>query len=326
MFGQAMATFVPPMLQGTVVFMRGYNPHEIVRQVKTRRISVLVSVPKILDVLADHVARLYPDVRRRAGRKRGRREALVAVSRGASSVRPEVLVVRRRRRAARVVARIVLGPARICRRAGLRPHRNRAHRDAEPSVLDEQGIGRQTDRRRRHQDRARRRNSRARRERHDRVLRRARSDGRGIRRTAGSTPATSASSTRQGRLFIRGRKKEMIVTPEGLNVFPGRRGARRQRRARRQGFRRGRRDAERRRARAGCARRRAGHEPGGCRQGGERAARRSPAHSRRAHLARRRAAAHRRHEETETSRDPRVAADGRVAGGVRLARHRASNR
>ena len=23
-----------------------------------------------------------------------------------------------------------------------------------------------------------------------------------------------------GRLFIRGRKKEMIVTPEGLNVFP----------------------------------------------------------------------------------------------------------
>ena len=24
----------------------------------------------------------------------------------------------------------------------------------------------------------------------------------------------------QGRLFIRGRKKEMIVTPEGLNVFP----------------------------------------------------------------------------------------------------------
>jgi long-chain acyl-CoA synthetase len=64
MFGQAMATFVPPMLQGTVVFMRGYNPHEIVRQVKTRRVSVLVSVPKILDVLADHVVRLYPDVRR----------------------------------------------------------------------------------------------------------------------------------------------------------------------------------------------------------------------------------------------------------------------
>ena len=63
MFGQAMATFVPPMLEGTVIFMRGYNPHEIVRQIKTRRVSVLVSVPKILDVLADHVTRLHPEVR-----------------------------------------------------------------------------------------------------------------------------------------------------------------------------------------------------------------------------------------------------------------------
>jgi long-chain acyl-CoA synthetase len=69
MFGQAMATFVPPMLRGTVVFMRGYNPHEIVRQVKSRRISVLVSVPKILDVLADHVGRLYPEVRTEPGTK-----------------------------------------------------------------------------------------------------------------------------------------------------------------------------------------------------------------------------------------------------------------
>jgi long-chain acyl-CoA synthetase len=71
MFGQAMATFVPPMLRGTVVFMRGYNPHEIVRQVKTRRVSVLVSVPKILDVLADHVARLYPHVRTEPADRKG---------------------------------------------------------------------------------------------------------------------------------------------------------------------------------------------------------------------------------------------------------------
>ena len=126
MFGQAMATFVPPMLHGTVVFMRGYNPHEIVRQVKTRRISVLVSVPKILDVLADHVARLYPGCARHAAGKRGRREAMVAVPRRASPVRPEILVVRRRRRAARRVARILLGPPWICRRPGLRPDGDRA--------------------------------------------------------------------------------------------------------------------------------------------------------------------------------------------------------
>jgi long-chain acyl-CoA synthetase len=40
--------------------MRGYNPAEIVAQVKKRRVSVLVSVPKILDVLAEHVRRTVP--------------------------------------------------------------------------------------------------------------------------------------------------------------------------------------------------------------------------------------------------------------------------
>ncbi len=62
MFGQAMATFVPPMLAGTVVFMRGYNPVDIVTQIRTRRVSVLVSVPKILDVLREHVLHVAPEV------------------------------------------------------------------------------------------------------------------------------------------------------------------------------------------------------------------------------------------------------------------------
>ncbi|MBI3263356.1 MAG: AMP-binding protein, partial [Acidobacteria bacterium] len=57
MFGQAMATFIPPMLPGVTIFIRGYNPNEIIRQIKKRRISVLVSVPKILDVLREQVAR-----------------------------------------------------------------------------------------------------------------------------------------------------------------------------------------------------------------------------------------------------------------------------
>jgi long-chain acyl-CoA synthetase len=61
MFGQAMATFIPPMLPGVVVFMRGYNPHEIVRQIHMRRISVLVCVPKILDVLQQYVLRAVPE-------------------------------------------------------------------------------------------------------------------------------------------------------------------------------------------------------------------------------------------------------------------------
>ena len=61
MFGQAMATFVPPMLPGTVVFMRGYNPTDIVDQILTRRVSVIVSVPKVLEVLRDHVRRVAPE-------------------------------------------------------------------------------------------------------------------------------------------------------------------------------------------------------------------------------------------------------------------------
>ena len=61
MFGQAMATFVPPMLGGTVVFMRSLAPADIVRQIRTRRISVLVSVPKILDVLREHVRHHFPE-------------------------------------------------------------------------------------------------------------------------------------------------------------------------------------------------------------------------------------------------------------------------
>jgi long-chain acyl-CoA synthetase len=62
MFGQAMATFIPPMLPGVVVFMRGYNPSEIIRQIRTRRISVLVSVPKILEVLREYLLHYFPEL------------------------------------------------------------------------------------------------------------------------------------------------------------------------------------------------------------------------------------------------------------------------
>jgi long-chain acyl-CoA synthetase len=58
MFGQSMATNIPPMVDGTVVFMRSFNPHDIVRIVKTWRISVIVCVPKILEVLREHALRI----------------------------------------------------------------------------------------------------------------------------------------------------------------------------------------------------------------------------------------------------------------------------
>jgi long-chain acyl-CoA synthetase len=54
LFGQVMAAFIPPMIPAQVVFMRGFNPKEIVRQIKSRRISVAISVPMILEVLRSY--------------------------------------------------------------------------------------------------------------------------------------------------------------------------------------------------------------------------------------------------------------------------------
>ena len=44
--------------------LEAYNPAEIVSQIKRRRVSVLVCVPKILDVLKEHALRI---VRRNPG-------------------------------------------------------------------------------------------------------------------------------------------------------------------------------------------------------------------------------------------------------------------
>jgi long-chain acyl-CoA synthetase len=61
MFGQSMATLIPPMIGGTVVFSHGYSPAEIVRQIKSRRVSVLVCVPKVLGMLREHLERVAPE-------------------------------------------------------------------------------------------------------------------------------------------------------------------------------------------------------------------------------------------------------------------------
>ncbi len=61
MFGQSMASSIPPMVRGTVIFTRSFNPHDVLRLIKTRRVSVLVCVPKILDVLREHVVHAFPE-------------------------------------------------------------------------------------------------------------------------------------------------------------------------------------------------------------------------------------------------------------------------
>jgi long-chain acyl-CoA synthetase len=61
MFGQSMAATIPPLVRGTVIFTRSFNPHDLLRLIQSRRVSVLVCVPKILDVLREHVVRTFPE-------------------------------------------------------------------------------------------------------------------------------------------------------------------------------------------------------------------------------------------------------------------------
>ena len=101
MFGQSMATFVPPMLGGTVVFSQATARSRFSGR-SGRGGFVLVCVPKVLDVLREHVERDVP-IAAAAGRARGEALslALVALSRRPSAVRLEVLVRDLRRGAAR---------------------------------------------------------------------------------------------------------------------------------------------------------------------------------------------------------------------------------
>ena len=64
MFGQALATFFPPMLPGVVIFMPSYAPHEVIRQIHGRRVSFLVAVPKMLAVLRQYVVSRFPELAR----------------------------------------------------------------------------------------------------------------------------------------------------------------------------------------------------------------------------------------------------------------------
>jgi long-chain acyl-CoA synthetase len=61
LFGQSLALFIPPMIPASVVFMQGTSAQEIVKQIKTRRVSALIAVPKVLEVLRDFVTHRYPE-------------------------------------------------------------------------------------------------------------------------------------------------------------------------------------------------------------------------------------------------------------------------
>src|SRR3989441_5457281 len=225
MFGQSMATNIPPMVRGTVIFTRSFNPHDLLRLIKARRISVLVCVPKILDVLREHVMRTLPGTTeppspgmsiparwwryRRLHSMLGMKFWAFVV--GAAPLPPDLEEFWRARGFAVIQGYGLTETAPIVTL-------NHPFRTSKGSVGTPIGG----------------------------VEIRFADDGeilvRGENVTSGYYTSTDGSSAGQpetvfdadgwlhtgdigdrdadGRVFIKGRKKEMIVTPEGLNVFP----------------------------------------------------------------------------------------------------------
>lgn len=62
LFGQSLALFLPPLVPASVVFMTGSSAHEIARQIKSRKISAVVAVPKMLELLRDLVTIRFAEV------------------------------------------------------------------------------------------------------------------------------------------------------------------------------------------------------------------------------------------------------------------------
>ena len=219
MFGQAMATFVPPMLPGTVVFTRSFAPEEIVTQIRQRRISVLVCVPKILEVLREYLQRAVPETTeppppgthwmlrwwryRRAHKLFGYKFWAIVV--GAAPLDAELeaffgrlgfLVVQGYGLTETAPIVTLNHPFRAARGAVGKPIPGVEVRIADDGEILVRG---------------------------DNVTRgyfNAPEETRAAFKDGWFHTGDIGGFDDAGQLYIRGRKKEMIVTPEGLNVFP----------------------------------------------------------------------------------------------------------
>ena len=230
MFGQSMATNIPPMVGGSVIFTRSFNPHDIVRLIRRRRISVLVCVPKILDVLREHVASVMPETAeaprsgmsiparwwsyRRVHRAFGLKFWAFVV--GAAPLPPDVEEFWRGRGFAVIqgyglteTAPIVTlnHPFKMSKGSVGTPIAGVEIRIADDGEILVRGENvtsgyYQSDHGPRPTD-------------HAPPVDQGATDAEGWLHT-GDIGERDA----EGRIFIKGRKKEMIVTPEGLNVFP----------------------------------------------------------------------------------------------------------
>src|SRR5712672_1382294 len=60
-FGQFLGMFLPPLLGGTVIFQEEMKPSEIMSTIRRERVSVLVSVPRVLQSLKQKIERDLKD-------------------------------------------------------------------------------------------------------------------------------------------------------------------------------------------------------------------------------------------------------------------------
>jgi long-chain acyl-CoA synthetase len=60
-FGQFLGMFLPPLLGGTVIFQNELKPSEVISTIRRERVSVLVSVPRVLQSLKQKVERDLED-------------------------------------------------------------------------------------------------------------------------------------------------------------------------------------------------------------------------------------------------------------------------
>ena len=56
-FGQFLGLFLPPLMAGTVVFQSALGPTEVIETIRRERVSVLVAVPRMLQSLKDKIER-----------------------------------------------------------------------------------------------------------------------------------------------------------------------------------------------------------------------------------------------------------------------------
>jgi long-chain acyl-CoA synthetase len=56
-FGQFLGLFIPQLIRGTVLFQDSLNPSEVIRTIKAERVSVLVAVPRMLESLKEKIER-----------------------------------------------------------------------------------------------------------------------------------------------------------------------------------------------------------------------------------------------------------------------------